>query len=176
MDIDTLIYRADKAIDDGEIETAKELLLQIISEEPRCGQAYNHLGWLYKTKFCDSRKAEKYYQLAIQFAPEYSSGYVNYIYLLRDRGSVEELEALLKKAEKVKQVSRSSYYDELGSLYEIKGKFEEAIKSYRKAITYTLSDDTISDLKKHIDRCNEKRKIFASNKLVRAWRVITGKE
>jgi len=176
MDVDNLIYKADKAIDDGEIEIAKEILIQIISEEPKYGQAYSYLGWLYKTKYNDSRMAEKYYKLAIDFSPEYPAAYMNYIYLLRDQGRLEDLEALLKKAEKVKQVTRNGYYDELGTLYELKGDFTQAIKNYQRAITFTFGDSAIEDLKKHISRCVEKRNILAPNKVARAFRILFGKE
>jgi tetratricopeptide (TPR) repeat protein len=174
--LDNLFYKADKALDDGEFEAAKELLIQLISEEPKYGQAYNHLGWLYKNKFADTEKAEKYYQLAIQYAPNYPACYFNYIYLLRDQGRLEELAALLKKAEGVKQVLRNTYYDEMGSLYEMQGNYNEAIRYYRLAIGLTLNKNTIDDLQQHISRCIEKRKIFASNRLVRAFRVLFGKE
>jgi tetratricopeptide (TPR) repeat protein len=176
MDVDNLIFKADKAIDDGEIEDAKNILLQIISEEPKFGQAYSFLGWLYRIKFSDEKQAEMYYKHAIDFSPEYPLGYLNYIYLLRDRGRVDELEEMLKKAEKVKSISRSGYYDELGTLYELKKDYKNAIKYYSTAIEYTLSESSIEDLKKHINRCIEKRRYLAPNRFVRAFRVLFDKE
>lgn len=174
--IENIFFQADKAIDEGDIEKARELLLQILSEDPKYGQAHNHLGWLYKTKFLDPEKAEKHYRLAIKFSPGHPAAYLNYINLLRDLGRLEELEELLQKAETVRLIGKSTLYDELGSLSELKGDYRQAIEYYKKAISYSLNNNNIEDLKFHIRRCRNKLDYFHSNRFRKAWRALRNKE
>jgi Tfp pilus assembly protein PilF len=174
--VESMFLRADKAIDNGDIEKAKEILIQILTEDPQYGLAHNHLGWLYKTKYSDSSRAEKHYRLAIKFAPKHPAAYLNYISLLRDNGRVEELEIMIEEASKVKLISKSNLYDERGSLYELKGDFAHAIENYKKAIMFSMNDSNIEELREHIERCKMKRDFFSPNRFARAYRILTGKQ
>ena len=96
--------------------------------------------------------------------------------MLRDQGRAVELEEVLKQAEKVQSVNRSSLYDELGSLYEIKEDFDQAIENYKKAIQFSLNNDYIDDLKKHIRRCRDKKDFLRGNRIYKALKVLINKE
>jgi tetratricopeptide (TPR) repeat protein len=151
------------------------LLDDILAQEPNYAQAHNHLGWLFKHKFNNTAQAELHYKLAIQFNPNYPASHINYIYLLRDSGRLEELEVLIKKIEGIKAVSRSTYYDELASFYELKGDYKNAIENYKIAIKYTLSTNVIEDLRGHIKRCHSKADYFYGNRFVKAFKVLFSK-
>ena len=85
MENDELFFLADKAISDGKIVEAEEMLNTIIASTPTYGKAYNHLGWLYYYKFLDSEKAEYYFELVLKHSPEYKPVYLHYSALLWSR-------------------------------------------------------------------------------------------
>ena len=159
-EIEELFLEVEKAIEEGNYRDAKRMLQEILNEEPSFGRAHNHLGWIYKSKYQDFKLAEKHYKHAIQFNPEYPSTYLNYAFLLRDQNRLGELKNLLDKALTVESINRCGVYDEYGSLYELKGEFNKAIKNYRMAIRYCLNDGVLEDLRKHIKRCRKKKSIF----------------
>lgn len=159
-EIEELFLEAEKALDEGNHREGKRLLQEILAEEPSFGRAHNHLGWIYKTKYQDFKMAEKHYKHALQFNPEYPSTYLNYAFLLRDQHRLDELKTLLEKALKVEGINRCGIYDEYGSLYELKGEYNKAIKMYRMAIRYCLNDSVLEDLRKHIKRCRKKKSLF----------------
>lgn len=154
--IEELFLEADRALDEGNMAEGKRLLEEILSEEPSFGKAHNHLGWLYKTKYQDYVTAEKHFRLALKFDPEYPPTYINYAYMLRDLGRLSELEDLLNRALKVVATNKCAVYDEFGSLYELRGQYKKAISLYKKAISLSLNDKVIEDLRNHIKRCRKK--------------------
>jgi tetratricopeptide (TPR) repeat protein len=160
-EIEDLFLEAEKAFDEGNHREGKRLLTEILQEEPSFGRAHNHLGWLYKTKYQDYKLAERHYKLAINFEPDYPATYLNYAFLLRDLYRLNEMEELLKKAEKIETINRCGIYDEYGSLFELKGEYRKAIRYYKKAISYCLNDNILEDLKKHIRRCRKKKSLFS---------------
>jgi tetratricopeptide (TPR) repeat protein len=160
-EIEDLFLEAEKAFDEGNHREGKRLLTEILAEEPSFGRAHNHLGWLYKTKYQDYKMAERHFKLAINFNPEYPSTYLNYAFLLRDLYRLNEMEELLNKALKVDTINKCGIYDEFGSMYELRGEYNKAIKNYRTAIKYCLNDGILDDLKKHIKRCKKKKSIFS---------------
>lgn len=162
MRIEDLYYLADKAIDDGNISESRDLLEKILSEDPSYANAHNHLGWLYKYKFADVKRAENHYRLAIKFNPEGSAQYMNLAYLLRDQNRLDELEEVLNKALNVDAVSKVSVYDEIGSLHELRGNYKKATRNYKKAISLCLNNNSIEDLNKSIERCKVKKGMFFS--------------
>jgi tetratricopeptide (TPR) repeat protein len=160
-EIEEMFLEADKAFDNGEHTEGKKMLEQILHEEPSFGRAHNHLGWLYKNRYQDNRKAEKHYLLAIKFEPEYTPSYINYAYLLRDEDRLNELESLLNNALKIKGMNKCNVFDEFGSLYELRGDYKNAMIYYKKAITYCLNDKIVTDLQNHIKRCKKKSSLFS---------------
>jgi len=72
VELDNLFFEADNLIKDNLIGDAYNKLMSIIQKNPRYGRAYNHLGWLFETKYKDLNKAEEYYQKALEYSPEYN--------------------------------------------------------------------------------------------------------
>jgi tetratricopeptide (TPR) repeat protein len=148
---------ADRAFEEGNLAEGKRMLEDILREEPSFGKAHNHLGWLYKTKYMDFRQAEKHFKLALKFEPEYPATYLNYAYLLRDLGRLNDLEELLSRALKMESTIKFKVYDEYGSLHELRGNYTKAIHYYKLAISLCLNDSAIAELRNHIKRCRKKR-------------------
>jgi tetratricopeptide (TPR) repeat protein len=80
--MEDLFLEADRLISEQKIGEAFSKLESITQEMPTFGKAYNHIGWIYETKYKDYPNAEKYYKLAIENFPEYLAAYYNYAIVL----------------------------------------------------------------------------------------------
>ena len=154
--LEELFNSADRDLNDGYFEAGVEKLEQILVEDPGFGKAYNHLGWLYETKFQDYEKAEGYYKLALEHAPNYAAVYTNFSILLSTLEKFDELEALLQKGLKVAGVNKGNIYYEYGIMYEKKGEFQKAIDQYRECAKSTLNKNTLKNATDSIERCSTK--------------------
>lgn len=148
--------QADLDIKDMLYDDAVSKLEEIIEEDPKFGKAYNHLGWLYETKFKNLKLAERYYQLALKYAPDYTAGYTNYAVLLSTLEKFTELKAHLDLALEVPGINKSTVYNEYGIMYEQQGNYPMAIEYYKKSAKATLSDDTLNRAMASIKRCETK--------------------
>lgn len=156
-ELDNLFFEADNLIKENLIGDAYNKLLTIIQKNPRYGRAYNHLGWLFETKYKDLNKAEEYYQKALEYSPEYIPIYLNYAICLSTMGKYNELKEFLDKAILVAGVNKSQINNEYGIMYEMQGDFEKAISYYQTAINQSLNSNDISIYQESIDRCAKKR-------------------
>ena len=146
-------------IKNGHYQSAVQKLEDIIIENVEFGKAYNHLGWLYETKFKNYEKAEKYYKQALFYSPEYPAIYTNYAVLLSTLNKYDELKEHLKNALKITGIDKATIYNEYGIMYEQLGNFNEAIKSYKQCALTTLSKDVLTRAKESIERCNIKQSL-----------------
>lgn len=156
-ELDNLFFEADNLIKDNLIGDAHAKLLAIIQRNPRYGRAYNHLGWLFETKYKDFNKAEEYYQKALESSPEYIPIYLNYAICLSTMGKFDKLKDFLEVALQVPGVNKSQLNNEYGIMYEIQGDFEKAISYYQKAINQSLNSKDIEIYQESINRCVKKR-------------------
>jgi tetratricopeptide (TPR) repeat protein len=157
VELDNLFFEADNLIKDNLIGDAYNKLMSIIQKNPRYGRAYNHLGWLFETKYKDLNKAEEYYQKALAYSPEYIPIYLNYAICLSTMGKFDKLKEFLDKAILVEGVSKAQLYNEYGIMYEMQGDFEKAISYYQLAINQSLSNNDINIYQESIERCIRKR-------------------
>ena len=151
---------ADKLINEGRRAEAGKLLEEILAEAPDFGKAHNHMGWLYETKFKNFAKAEEFYKLALKFAPEYAAPYYNYAYLLSTLRKFDELEALLERAITVAGINFATIYNEYGLMYEVQGKFKEAIHYFKLSIQNSYDNKSIDAATESIRRCEKKAGIL----------------
>ena len=157
FEVEEKFLHADRLINEGKISEAARLLEEILAEVPDFGKAHNHMGWLYETKFKNYAKAEEYYRLALKFAPEYTAVYYNCAYLLSTLRKFEELEKLLEQAVKVPGINFATVYNEYGLMYEVQGKFDNAISSFRLCIKNSYDNKTIEAAAESIKRCERKK-------------------
>lgn len=156
-ELDNLFFEADNLIKDNLIGDAHNKLLVIVKKNPNYGRAYNHLGWLFETKYKDLNKAEEYYQKALENSPEYIPIYLNYAICLSTMGKYDKLKDFLEKAMQVPGVNKSQLNNEYGIMYEMQGDFEKAISYYQAAINQSLNNKDISIYQESIERCIRKR-------------------
>lgn len=157
---DEMFFDADEKIRDGRIVEAKDILVNLINQFPEYGRAYNHLGWIYETKYKDYVKAEEYYRKALEFAPDYPAVYLNYAIVLSSLEKFDALESLLNQALSVPGIAKDKVYNEFGIMYELKGDFITAIDYYKKAINSSLAEKDIDIYRESINRCKTKKEIL----------------
>lgn len=154
--MEDMFWEADRLISEQKIGEAFTKLNSILNEMPDFGKAHNHLGWIYETKYKDYPNAEKHYKMSIEYAPEYMAGYYNYAIVLSTLKKWDELEVLLGKAMKVLGINMATIYNEYAIMYEMQGKYQEAIDAYMKNATNTLDGKQIDTARESIDRCKKK--------------------
>lgn len=157
---DELFFEADALIGEKKILDALQILEGIIIENPQYGKAYNHLGWIFETKYKDLNKAEEFYKKCILYTPEYTPVYYNYSVLLSTLGKYQEQEKHLIAALNVQGIDKASMHNEMGIMYELQGNYPKAIEQYKNSIRFSLSSQTIETYKGSIDRCYNKMEIF----------------
>src|SRR5829696_5271824 len=160
MECEELFAQADKLLNDGVIMDAVEKLSQILKRNPRFGKAYNHLGWVYETKYKNMPRAEEYYRAAIQYAPHYTAPYLNYAYFLSNQGRFEELKPHLDRTAQLPGIAKDTLANEYAIMYEMTGKLQEAIKYYQDAAISTLDMAKLDKYKEGNGRCRKKLDIL----------------
>ncbi len=160
LKLDDLFYEADNKIKERNYADAMQILEAILAESPEYGKAYNHLAWLYDTKYRNLNKAAEYYQKCLLYEPEYTPVYLNYASVLSNMNKWKELEELLIKALDVPGVDKASIYNEYGIMYELQGYYDDAIKKFKEAIRYTLINANLETYKSSVKRCEMKKELL----------------
>lgn len=157
--LDDLFFEADALIKENKITEAFSTLEIILVEDPTYGRAYNHLGWIYETKYRDYAKAEEMYRKCIALDPNYTPIYLNMSILLSTLGKYDEQKELLRQALEVPGIDKPGMYNELGIANEMQGNFEDAIGNYKLAARMSLVDKNIDTYLNSIERCKKKKAI-----------------
>ena len=160
LECEELFVQADKLLNEGVVLEAVEKLSQILKRNPRFGKAYNHLGWVYETKYKNTERAEEYYKAAMQYAPTYNAAYLNYSYFLSNQGRFDELKTHLDKLSNLPGIAKDTIANEYAIMYEMQGNLSSAIDSYQKAAIVTLDSGKLDKYKESIDRCKKKLDIL----------------
>lgn len=163
LECEELFAQADKLLNEGVIMDAVEKLSQILRRNPRFGKAYNHLGWVYETKYKNYQKAEEYYRAAIQYAPYYNATYLNYSYFLSNLGRFDDLKTHLDRVSQIPGIAKDTIANEYAIMYEMQGNLQQAIEYYQKAAIVTLDGTKLDKYKDGIDRCRKKLEILNSS-------------
>ena len=159
LELDRLFFKADNEIKDGQIVEAYDTLTYIIEQDTEYGKAYNHLGWIYETKYKNFPKAEECYKLALKYAPDYTAIYLNYAILLSTLEKFDVLNHLLDRAILVSGINKSKIWNEYGIMYELQGEYDRAIEAYKKSIQNSLVNEDIDRFEDSIKRCRKKQTV-----------------
>jgi len=158
--LENKFQEADKHLLEKRYQKAYDLLQEILKEDPVFGKAYNHLGWLFETKYRRHQEAENFYKLAMKHSPEYLSTYYNYAIVLSTHQRWDELRDLLVAALKVSGCNKATIYNEYGIMFELLEEWQKAIKAFDKAILATVDNKRIEKYQKSIDRVRFKMDTF----------------
>lgn len=153
-------FEADRLIRENEVNAAFRLLNQLLEQFPQYGRAYNHLGFIYETRYRDFVKAEECYRKCLEISPEYPALYLNYSVLLSSQERWEEEAALLEKALTVPGIKKSKIYNEFAIMYEVQANYDQALEHFRLAIRYALKDDEIAAYASSIERVEKKKALL----------------
>lgn len=160
LEAEELFAQADRLLNDGVVMEAVEKLSQLLKRNPRFGKAYNHLGWVYETKYKNYQRAEEYYKAAMAYAPYYTAPYLNYAYFLSNLGRFDELKAHLDRVSQISGIAKDTVYNEYAIMYEMQGNLQIAMDYYQKAAIITLDSTKLDKYKDGIDRCRKKMNIL----------------
>lgn len=165
--LENQFIKADALIGEGKVSEAKEMLEDILQDNPDFGKAHNHLGWIYATKLSNFDKGEYHYKLAIKFDPKYPASYLNYTYLLVDVGRFNEAKELINKAlTSVDGADKASYYSELARIYEFEKEYVQAYQFYKKSSDMAFNPSYIDNMKTNMNRVKDKMSTFEKIKLM----------
>jgi tetratricopeptide (TPR) repeat protein len=160
LECEDMFAEADRLLNQGIIMEAVEKLSQVLKRNPRFGKAYNHLGWVYETKYKNTQRAEEYYKAAMTYAPTYNAAYLNYSYFLSNLGRFDELKEHLDKISNFAGIVKDTIYNEYAIMYEMQGNPQTAIDYYQKAALATLDMGKLDKYKESIERCRKKLEIL----------------
>ena len=158
--MEDMFMEADRLISDQKIGEAFSKLTSITQEMPNFGKAYNHIGWIYETKYKDFPNAEKNYKQAIENSPDYLAAYYNYAIVLSTLQKWDELTALLNKALTIPGINKSTIQNEFAIMLEAQQKYAEAIDAYKKYAAATFDNKQLDQAKESIERCKKKLEIM----------------
>lgn len=158
--LDEMFFEADALIGQSKITEAISTLEAILVEDATFGKAYNHLGWIYETKFKDYKKADEYYAKCVALSPDYPAIYLNYAYCLSTLGKYDELERIVNLGLTVTGADKAGLNNELGVMWEMRGDYARAIECYKTAIRFTFTDAPMETYSKSIARCQKKIEIL----------------
>lgn len=159
--MEDVFAEADRLIAEQKIGEAFSKLTAITQEMPNFGKAYNHIGWIYETKYKDYPNAEKNYKMAIEYMPDYLAAYYNYAVVLSTLQKWDELLPLLNKALTIPGINKATIQNEFGMMYESQGKYDEAINAYKQHILNSFDNRQIDTAKDSIERCKKKKEIMS---------------
>ncbi len=159
--LDEWFYEADQNIKEQRFADAMQTLEAIVADSPNYAKAYNHLGWLYETKYRDLAKAEKMYRKCLELEPEYAPVYLNLAVVLSGMNNWTELKKILGKALQVPGVDKAAVYNEYAIMCELKCDYEKAIEYFKKAVRFTLKDANLDSYYNGIKRCRTKQEILS---------------
>jgi tetratricopeptide (TPR) repeat protein len=160
LESEEMFAQADRLLTEGVVTEAVEKLAQIVKRNPRFGKAYNHLGWVYETKYKNYERAEIYYKAAMQYAPHYNASFLNYVYFLSNLGRFDDLKAHLDRVSQLPGIARDTVANEYAIMYEMQGELQQAIDHYQKAAIVTLDMAKLDKYRESIDRCRKKQEIL----------------
>lgn len=160
MECEEMFMQADRLLNEGSIGQAVDKLTMILKRNPHFGKAYNHLGWVYETKYKNAERAEDYYKAAMKYAPEYTASYLNYSYFLSNQGRFDELKAHLDRVSQIAGIAKDTIASEYAIMYELMGDPQTALDYYQKAALITLDSVKLEKYKENIARCRSKLEIM----------------
>ncbi|MEQ1552880.1 MAG: hypothetical protein ABL929_01810 [Ferruginibacter sp.] len=153
MNVDELYLESEADIKNNEYTEAFKKCETILYEMPDHAPAHNSMGWIFKTQFDDYARAEKHFLMAIKMAPLYPHPYFHYATLLSDLERWDDLDLHLSFCVEIATLDKCWIYSKRAAMYELLQNYAHAIKNYKQAILFSLSDDKIKTYKEDIERC-----------------------
>ncbi len=153
-----ILFAANQKLADGNVSEALDMLSDLTAISPEFGKAFLAIANIYTFNFSDLKSGEQNFKKAIALLPEHAPAYLAYAELLLQQERFTEAMAMLNKSLEITGVKKDKAYFLFATMYELQGKFEDALSFYKKGITSTLSNDLLASCEKAIQRCEIKKK------------------
>ena len=154
--IERLFIIANEYLEENKIAEAKELLLEILVEEPVYADAHNLLGFIYCNHLTNLVKAERHYKLALKYEEGLPAVYKNYAHFLLNANRLDEVIEFVNANTKTIGVDIAVLLAIKGNAFEMKGFYHKALKCYKESKMIALNPFFINDINSNIDRVNLK--------------------
>lgn len=155
-----MFFEADRLIESNQIVEATELLNRLLVLHPTFGRAFNHLGYIYETRYRDQARAEQLYKEGLRHSPDYPALYLNYAILLANQQRYDELELILDAAVQCPGINLPKVLHERGMMYETQGRYTEAMTVYRDAFQRSFLEADMEMLETSMARLQRKIDFF----------------
>ncbi len=159
--VEKLYYKSDQLMSEGEYAEAKEVLIELLGEDPTYALAHNALGWLYTHKLLNYEKAEVHLKLSIKYGKGVVVAYTNYVSLLLETNKYTELRAFVEANIEVQGIDKAYFLAMKAITYEVETRYAMALKTLKEAKTYALNDAFIQAIETDVARVNRKMGKFA---------------
>jgi len=124
-----------KRLSDGQLEDALELFEQSIAVKPTA-EGHTFRGWALSYLGRLDEATEECKQ-AIQLDPDFGNPYNDIGVYLMQKGQLDQAMPWLEQAKLAKRYEPRHFpYSNLGSIYECKGLWREAMREYKGALHY----------------------------------------
>jgi Flp pilus assembly protein TadD len=130
-----------KLIDSGMYHEAKELLLNVIQQQPEDIEAYNKLGVIMAQQG-QCEQAEKYFKKALELDPGNSSAVSNMGNIYYETGDLDKAEKYYKTALRI-DPDNPLPYNNLAVIYKKKKKIDLFVRYYKKSLNLQRRKDLV---------------------------------
>lgn len=161
-----LLFEVDNLISKNNIVEAKDLLYKVLLDYPDYSKAHNHLGWIYHLKMNNYTKAETHFKLALKYANNYHSPYINYSYFLVDINKYDEMIKFGEEALKIEGIDRGTIYSLMGKAFELRNNLEIAYKYYKYSKINSTNHSFIEEINASLYRVKDKMNSFQKIKFL----------
>jgi len=155
-DIETKFLKADELLNSGEVLRARELLEEILEEEPDYGRAHNHMGVIFMNTLSDYPRAAYHFRLAVKYASKYPAAYHNYALVLLELEKLDKLEAHINASLSIGGVNKAWMYHKLACAKELQKDYESALNYLKLSRENALNDYWYGFIKKEMKRVKSK--------------------
>ena len=162
--IETLYYRADELINESKLAEAKEVLLELLMEDPTYAKAHNLLGWIYTHHLLNLVQADRHLKLAIEYGEGFAAPFVNYAILLYESNRFDDLIKHTDDSLYAIGVDRANLLAFKGLALESKKKYSEALATFEEAKVFTFNMEYLNKLNTDKDRIYKKMSWIARMK------------
>lgn len=164
--IEELYYRADHLMENEDYAEAKDVLINLLMEDPTYAKAHNMLGWLNTYKLYNLVKAERHFQLAMKYGEGYHAPFTNYAAYLYEANEFDALIIHVDRSRYVPGVDTAYLLQLKGSALEHKRAFFEALDCLEEAKNYTFNLDFYHRLNSDKERIYLKMSRWEKIKLI----------
>lgn len=154
--VEKYLLQAEQLVYSNQVELARDLLQNLLYDEPGYAPLHNLMGWVLKYYLEEEEGAIRHWTWAIQFDPSFAPPWLHLGLLYLDRNDLAQAVAYLEQGLIKPQARKATLLDSLARAYEMKGEYRRATGAYREALVHHTGPNS-AVLLEGIKRCRRKR-------------------